>query len=222
MAEPPTSEKELFARAEAMAGRTLSDLAESVGALAPPDMKRHKGWIGNLIERVLGATAASRDEPDFEALGIELKTIPIDPQGRPLETTFVATVPLAEVGEVPWERCRVRRKLARVLWVPVLGLREIAPADRRVGAPVLWSPSEEEEALLRQDWEELAGMIGRGDIERITGRLGRYLQVRPKAAHGGVRRRSIDTEGHMIQTLPRGFYLRTQFTAQILRDSFAL
>ena len=71
-------------------------------------------------------------------------------------------------------------------------------------------------------WEELAGIIGRGDIESITGRLGKYLQVRPKAAHGGVRTRSIDAEGGMIATLPRGFYLRTTFTAAILRDNFVL
>jgi DNA mismatch repair protein MutH len=222
MAEAPTSERELFARAEGMAGRSLAELAASVGISVPPDLKRHKGWVGNLMERVLGATAASRDEPDFEAIGVELKTIPVDMQGRPRETTFVATIPLAQVGEVSWERSRVRRKLARVLWIPVLGLREVALGERRVGAPLLWSPSEEQEAALRFDWEELAGMIGRGDIERVTGRFGRYLQVRPKAAHGGVRRRSIDTEGHMIETLPRGFYLRTQFTAQILRDNFAL
>ena len=116
----------------------------------------------------------------------------------------------------------MRRKLARVLWIPVLGLREVALAERRAGAPLLWSPSEEQEAALRFDWEELAGMIGRGDIERVTGRLGRYLQVRPKAAHGGVRRRSIDTEGRMIETLPRGFYLRTQFTARALDNSLIM
>jgi DNA mismatch repair protein MutH len=117
---------------------------------------------------------------------------------------------------MPWERSRVRRKLARVLWMPIEGLRSLAVASRRIGAPILWSPSAEEESALAFDWEELAGAIGRGDVESLSGHLGRFLQVRPKAAHGGVRRRSIDAEGAMIETLPRGFYLRPRFTAAIV------
>jgi DNA mismatch repair protein MutH len=37
-----------------------------------------------------------------------------------------------------------------------------------------------------------------------------------------VRRRAIDAEGELTETLPRGFYLRTAFTAAILRDNFVL
>jgi DNA mismatch repair protein MutH len=116
----------------------------------------------------------------------------------------------------------VRRKLARVMWVPVLGDRALPVAERRVGAALLWSPSREEEDDLRYDWEELAGIIGRGDVESINARIGRYLQVRPKAANASVRRRSIDAEGVTIETMPRGFYLRTSFTARILAEHFAL
>ena len=43
----------------------------------------------------------------------------------------------------------MRHKLSRVLWVPVEGARHIPLAERRVGSPLLWSPSEEEERLLR-------------------------------------------------------------------------
>ncbi|MEZ4440552.1 MAG: DNA mismatch repair endonuclease MutH [Polyangiaceae bacterium] len=221
-AAPPTTIPELLARADAIAGRRLAVIAEGLGVEVPPDLRRHKGWVGQLVERVLGADAASRDEPDFTRLGIELKTIPVDRRGQPLETTFVATIELSEVGEIPWEASRVFRKLRHVLWVPVEGERSIPVGERRVGAALLWEPSPEQARALEDDWQELAGLIGRGDVEAITGRLGKFLQVRPKAAHGGVRRRSIDADGTLIETLPRGFYLRTQFTAAILRDAFAL
>lgn len=219
---PPKTVDELMARAEALSGRTIAEVAGRLRETVPADLKRHKGWVGNLMEHALGADAASRDEPDFMALGIELKTIPVDHRGRPLETTFVATVPLDEVGELPWDQSRVRRKLARVLWVPVLGERRVPLAERGIGAPLLWSPSPAQEAALREDWDELAGIIGRGDVESITGRLGRFLQVRPKAANASVRRRAIDADGGLLETLPRGFYLRTQFTAAILREAFVL
>jgi DNA mismatch repair protein MutH len=215
---PPASESELMARARALAGRTLGELAAELGEVAPPDMTRHKGWIGNLFEHALGATAASRDEPDFPALGVELKSLPVDGGGRPVETTFVCTIPLWEIEATPWERSRVRRKLARVLWVPFEGERARAVAERRIGAAFVWSPNPAEEADLRADWEELGGIIGRGGIESLTARLGRWLQVRPKAAHGRVRRRAIDDEGNVTGTLPRGFYLRTSFTARLIRE----
>jgi DNA mismatch repair protein MutH len=174
------------------------------------------------VERALGADAASRDEPDFRGLGVELKTLPVDGAGRPVETTFVATIPLHLVGDVPWEGSRVQRKLRRVLWVPVEGERARPVGDRRVGAALLWSPDPDQEAALRFDWEELSGIIGRGDIESITAHLGRFLQVRPKAAHSRVRRTAIDAEGEVTRTMPRGFYLRTCFTAEILRQHYRL
>ncbi len=217
---PPTSTTELLERARRLAGRTLGELAAELGLPAPADLKGHKGWVGHLVERALGATAESRDAPDFEALGVELKTLPVDRSGKPLETTFVCTIPLDRVGDTPWETSRVMRKLAHVLWVPVEGERPIPVPARRVGSAILWRPSPDEEAALRHDWEELAGLIGRGDLDAITGRLGRYLQVRPKAAHARVRTRTIDAEGELTETLPRGFYLRTQFTARILHAAF--
>ncbi len=219
---PPRSEAELLERAHALAGRRLGELARSVQQVAPANLLRNKGWVGQLIEHLLGATAGSRDSPDFEHLGVELKTLPVDRHGHPVETTFVATIPLHQVGEIPWEQSRVCRKLSRVLWVPVEGERPIPVPERRVGAAMLWSPSVEQEAALRFDWEELAGIIGRGDVESISGRFGRYLQVRPKAAHSRVRRRSIDAEGHLAETMPRGFYLRICFTAQVLRENLVL
>jgi DNA mismatch repair protein MutH len=216
----PASEEELLARARGLAGRRLGEIAATLGMAVPADMRHHKGWQGHLVERALGASAASSDVPDFPRLGVELKTLPVDTSGAPCESTFVCTVPLGEVTDVRWEDSRVRRKLARVLWVPIEGERARPPAERRLGQALLWSPSAREEAELRFDWEELAGLIGRGALDAVTAHLGRHLQIRPKAAHGRVRRRALDDEGAMTETLPRGFYLRASFTAAILRAHY--
>jgi DNA mismatch repair protein MutH len=212
----PRSEHELLERARDLAGRTLGQLAARVDVPVPPDTLHGKGFAGGLLERCLGATAGSRALPDFEALGVELKTLPLDTRGQPLESTFVCTIALTDVADVEWEQSRVRHKLARVLWVPILSERRIPLAERTVGAPVLWSPSASEEADLRWDWEELSGLIARGHAEDITGHLGRYLQVRPKAANSRARRLGFDADGVPAAVLPRGFYLRTQFTARLL------
>lgn len=217
----PVSEQELLQRARALAGSSLAELAARLGSAVPSDLRRAKGWVGGLMERALGASAGSRAVPDFEALGVELKTLPVTPDGRPVESTFVCTIELTEIGDVEWQHSRVHHKLARVLWLPVEGERSIAVAERRIGSALLWSPSAEDEQLLRADWEELAGLIGRGETERITGHLGQVLQVRPKAASSRSRRLNYDAEGVPYAALPRGFYLRPGFTEAILRRHFA-
>ena len=218
----PQSEQELLSRAYAMAGFTLAQLAATAGIPVPRDLRRDKGWTGQLIEWQLGASAGSRPEQDFPDLGIELKTIPVDPQGRPLETTFVGGAPLIGVSGQRWEESNVRNKLSRVLWIPVEGSRDIPVGDRRVGMPLLWSPNEEEEGLLRQDWEELMDMIVLGEVEQISARHGQVLQLRPKAANSKALTRAIGRNGQPIMTLPRGFYLKIEFTHQLLQRHFAL
>jgi DNA mismatch repair protein MutH len=216
----PQTESELLARALNLAGSTLGELGRGLGIAVPLELLRAKGWFGQALELSLGATARSRAAPDFEALGIELKTLPIGRKGVPCESTFVCTIDLSRIGDVDWPASLVRKKLSRVLWVPVEGAREIPVPDRRIGTPMLWSPSPEEEQALRFDWEELAGIIGRGDVENITGHLGRHLQVRPKAASSRSRRRGVDGDGASFAALPRGFYLRATFTAALLAERF--
>jgi len=111
--DPPENESVLLARAHALAGQTLAALAAQAALPMPADLKRDKGWVGMLLERYLGASAGSKAEQDFAHLGIELKTIPIDAQGKPLETTFVCVAPLTGNSGVTWETSHVRHKLAR-------------------------------------------------------------------------------------------------------------
>ncbi|MFP7303833.1 DNA mismatch repair endonuclease MutH [Klebsiella pasteurii] len=219
---PPQSQEQLLAQAQQLAGYSLGELAQLAGIPIPRDLKRDKGWIGILLEIWLGASAGSKPEQDFAALGVELKTIPIDSSGRPLETTFVCVAPLTGNSGVTWESSHVRHKLKRVLWVPVEGERTIPLADRRVGAPLLWSPSEEEDRQLRMDWEELMDLIVLGQVERITARHGEVLQLRPKAANSKALTEAVGARGEPILTLPRGFYLKKNFTAALLAHHFLL
>lgn len=217
----PSSERELFARAQAIAGRSLGWLAEQHGRDVPEDLRRAKGWVGQLVETALGATASTRPTPDFHELGVELKTIPIDRDGRPRESTYVCTAPLAEIARVEWADSPIRAKLARVLWIPVEADPRTPMALRRVGSPLLWSPSPEEDATLRADFEGLASMIAHGFVDSITAHRGTWLQLRPKAKDASVRTWGLDDAGAPERTLPRGYYLRRAFTEQLLARYFA-
>ncbi|MFK3619373.1 DNA mismatch repair endonuclease MutH [Pasteurella multocida] len=214
----PQTEQELLQRAQAIAGLRFADLAQSLHMPVPPDLKRDKGWVGMLIETALGATAGSKAEQDFAHLGIELKTLPINAQGMPLETTFVSLAPLTQNVGVSWENSHVRHKLSKVLWILVEGERQIPLSKRRVGQPILWQPSAQQELRLKRDWEELMEYISLGKLEQINATLGEVLQLRPKGANSKALTRGIGKHGEMIDTLPLGFYLRKTFTAEILQQ----
>lgn len=219
---PPENEHALLQRALALAGYTLAELARIAQLPLPTNLKRDKGWTGILLERFLGASAGSKPEQDFPAIGVELKTIPIDELGRPLETTFVCVAPLTGNSGVTWESSHVRHKLARVLWIPVEGSRHIPLGERHIGTPVIWSPSPEEDEQLRRDWEELMDLIVLGRVESITARHGEALQLRPKAANGRALTEAVGEFGQPIMTLPRGFYLKKTFTGPLLARHFLL
>src|SRR6185369_12169200 len=217
---PPLTEDELRERASWLAGRTIRELAAALGVPVPPLGVRGKGKVGGLIETALGASSGSAAAPDFPALGVELKTIPVDERGVPRESTFVCTISLADAERAEWETSVARAKLAHVLFVPIVV--DDASNDRRMGTPVFWRFTRRQESVLRADFEDAMGTIGAGGIEAVTARAGRWMQVRPKAATGHVRTISYGPEGEWIATVPRGFYLRATFTRALLEDPAAL
>ena len=63
-------------------------------------------------------------------------------------------------------------------------------------------------------------LVALGQIESITAHHGQVLQLRPKAANGRALTCAIGRQGQLIQTRPRGFYLRATFTQQLLHQAF--
>jgi DNA mismatch repair protein MutH len=214
----PRDLAELRERAELLSGTCVAELERAHGLADSASMVHRKGKLGQLIERVLGASAGSAREPDFPALGVELKTIPVDELGRPRESTFVASLPLSEADEVEWESSVVRAKLAHVLWVPVV----TAGGERRLGRPLFWEPTPAQEAVLRADFDDIMGLASLGRLEELTAHVGRWLQARPKAAHSRIRTRAYGADDEPLHALPRGFYLRARFTGALLRDPATL
>lgn len=214
------TEAELLERCHDIEGLTLAQLAYHLGLLIPVNPLQRKGFSGQLIELALGTTAGNHSLPDFHELGVELKTIPINHLGKPAESTFITSIPLLTVHQQSWDSSQCYHKLKRVLWVPVEGDRAISFESRRIGSAKLWSPSEADKHILKQDWLDLTLMIGTGKLSSIDASMGDYLQVRPKAANAKSLCYGFDEEGNQIQTLPRGFYLRSSFTARIFASDY--
>ncbi|MFT6984241.1 MAG: DNA mismatch repair protein MutH [Psychromonas sp.] len=218
----PNSIEELLTLCEKIAGHSLAELAASANIAMAKDLRSNKGWVGQLIEWHLGATAGSRPEQDFKHLGIELKTIPIDQHGKVLETTFVCSAPILNTSKLTWENSNVRNKLSKVLWVPVQGERNVPLSERVVGNGFLWSANAQQDFLLAADWNEIMEKIALGKIESISARDGQVMQLRPKAANGRCLTDAFGEAGALIKVRPRGFYLKKPFTQSIINQNFDL
>lgn len=213
---PPKTEYELTKRCQVIEGMSFSQLSSSIGISIPINPLQRKGWVGQAIELALGADAGNKSLPDFQTLGVELKTLPLSKSGKPTESTFIVSIPLLTIHQQNWHTSQCYTKLKRVLWIPVEGDREIPYPQRRIGRGFLWTPNDQQEAVLAEDWNYLTLQITTGQLETLDSTFGEYLQVRPKAANGKSLCYGFDAEGNKVKTLPRGFYLRSSFTSQLI------
>lgn len=200
-------------------GLSFLQLACLIGVSIPAEPSKRKGWTGLAVEIALGTDAGNQSAPDFKSLGIELKTIPLNKERIPIESTFITSIPLLTIHRQSWKNSHCFAKLKRVLWVPVEGASDIPFDERRIGRSLLWSPTVEQELILSQDWEELTFLVATGRLDEIHAGIGDYLQIRPKAANGKSVCYGFDREGNKILTLPRGFYLRRLLTKMICNHS---
>lgn len=215
---PPQTENELLSRCREIEGLSFSQLSVKLGISIPLQPNQRKGWVGQAIELALGTDAGNKSLPDFQKLSIELKTLPIAPSGKPTESTFITAIPLLSIHKQNWLSSQCYAKLKKILWIPIEGDTKIPYQHRRIGHGFIWSPNEEQEAILAADWNYLTLQISTGMLESLDATSGEYMQVRPKGASGKSLCFGYDAEGNKIQTLPRGFYLRTKFTWQILNN----
>ncbi len=208
-------ERALLERAGVLLGRSVREVASLLHFPLPSAPSRHKGVIGHLVERALGAEGGSRPGPDF-ACGVELKTLPIDERGRPLESTFVTVVGPSELA-LAWERSHARAKLAHVLFLPVEG-RGVRPfLERRFGHAFAWRPSAAQAELLARDYELLREQVLL--YGGVSAHEGEALQIRPKGRNARDEARGLDVDGAPSLHAKRAFYLRASFTEQIVRSA---
>lgn len=210
------SQHELMEKAGTLEGLSFLQLSRLLEQPLPPNLFHAKGWIGQAVENFLGGQASSRPCPDFPDLKIELKTLPVDSQGRVMESTYVTHCQLNAKIETDWFSSVCFQKLQTVLWVPIEGDKVIPLAQRRIGKAILWSPDEQEMSALQEDWQIICDLIIQGKIEKITGSMGLFLHLRPKATNSRALTLAYSEESELIKTLPRGYYLRRIFTQQIL------
>ena len=216
----PASVEELLENCRKLAGLTLAELARQTQTDLPFSPIHAKGWVGQQVEKFLGASAGSKAEPDFPNLGIELKTLPLNANGQPQESTYVCHIQLMALKQQSWSQAWVNKKLQRVLWLPYEASKKIEYGKRKIGHAILWQPDPRQARQLQQDWEEIMDKLCMGEQQQLSAHHGQVLQVRPKAANARSLTQAYDENGQLCQTLPLGFYLRPDFTRSIIEQRY--
>lgn len=215
-----TSISQLLKRAESLEGLTVQSLLKDVGFEDVSfNRSKSKGLIGKLTEIFLGASCSNDALPDFIELGVELKTLPITKNGEVIESTFVTSaINLDLLRQQTWETSSVKKKLNQVLWVPYDG--ETAKQDvllSRFARPFLVELTAADEMVLSEDFYELKEYLLLGKNDKASAKVGRYLQLRPKAAHSKVLQKvCLLNSEHEFYMVPKGFYLRKIFTQKLV------
>ena len=218
---PPQNFDELIANLNFIVGKSLTELAEFAKIPVPIDTLHGKGFTGELIEKCLGASAANQSIPDFPELGLELKSIPVDDNLCPLESTFLCYAPLTGIRHYSFESSPLYSKITRVLFVLIRASRELDFSQRVVLGYFFYTPSEDELNTVRNDFNELYELVKTGNVEKINARIGQIIQMRPKGASGKVLTECIGPNGEIIRTRPRGFYMRRAFTQKLIQQNLS-
>lgn len=214
----PQSVATLQERLEHILGRSIAELS-ALALLEPPRQSSGaKGYVGQLIELFLGAHSHNRPDPDFIDLGIELKTMPVGFDLMPQESTFVCSATINPRFMVPFTQSALYHKLKHVLFVLILAPKSVklTLGERRVLGYFFFQLQEPYFKTIETDYNEFQEMIFAGHAREIDGSMGTLVQLRPKATHANEVICITDSEGNRTYTKPRGYYLRTSFTRELV------
>lgn len=144
---------------------------------------KNKGGAGHLLEDLLGIPHSS---DCLDMVDGELKAFPIKENGKAKESVAITMTDKEALKITPFEESRVYKKLENTLFIPYHRKGDIVC----FGKIIHFTKSNEHFEQLKKDYNEIQS-------NRLSSKLGKYLQTRTKGAgHGST---------------SRAFYLRALF-----------
>jgi DNA mismatch repair protein MutH len=193
-------------------GVPFADLTETLGVdgIDRPAARR-KGFAGHMVEAMLGIARNSLPDPDLDAIGAEVKSIPLWPDGRPRENTKVTSLTLRYVaGDADFFTSHLYRKLRAVLFLPIQKNDNTRPHEWYLRPPFLWLPSTEQLDVIRREHAMYVEAIQAERWDMLSLEHGRYL--------------GVNTSGRLSRDIARedksyAWWLKKDLTTSILRDN---
>ncbi len=185
-------------------GEDLRKLATNYDVTVFKDGKKNKGWAGHTIEHYLGLPINSSQSPNFGSW--ELKTISLkylkDNTLAIKETMAVTMIDPYNVKNTPFEDSHLLSKLKKILMVSRIWEDQTEPSSILYGIHTFDLGNEELYNQIKADYDSIRNTITNYGFEKLTGKMGVYIQPRTKGAgHGSI---------------SRAFYARAPFLKSIV------
>jgi DNA mismatch repair endonuclease MutH len=203
--------EEALKRITKFIGKTLEQITDETAVHFEIKVtnRANKGWLGIILEIILGKTPDNKQLPDLDD-GTEVKKVSIvkGVRGyRVKETLQVTMINPNSPLETDFTKSHLHSKTRKILLIPTLYAGKGNHEKEILLPPVLWQPDENFDSRLRKDYELVAGIVSDRSkgFRSLSGKLGDVVQPRTKGAKN---------------SFTRAFYLRTQSVKEMLGENY--
>lgn len=220
-----TSIKSILTYAQGLVGKKISDLLEIDKQNI--DIK-NKGIIGNTIEEsYFKIKQNSSPHPDFDKVGVELKTIPLIQQIHKVavkERTKVCSINYQTLIHEEWESSHVKIKLNKILFIYYLYDKKDIK-NSLIKKVNLWELSKDKsEIIIKDDWIKTKQIVLDGYAHELSEKNFKVLSP-ARSGSGGIDRNGEKKDlvpqvnvKHKDKALKRAFTLKQSFTNQMWNE----
>lgn len=207
--------QELMDKAREAEGKTFGEI-DTTGRIKNV---RSKGSLGHIIEEShFGYPINSDARPDFEELGIELKVTPFKKNKNGTysskERLVLNMIDYHSEHRYSFETSSFLSKATSMLIMLYQYEPEIPIDDYRIYKAFLNEFSEEDLAVMRQDWETIVTKIKNGEAHLISEADTMYLSACTKGANGSIVRTQPFSDE---PAKPRAFSLKASYMSGLVR-----
>ena len=186
-------------------GEDLRELASKYEVTVFKGDKKNKGWAGHTIEHFLGLPINSSQSPNFGSW--ELKTISLKYlKNKSLtikETMAITMIDPYNVKNTSFEESHLFSKMKKILILSRIWLDQTEPSSIVYGIHTFDLENKKIYNQIKADYNLVKNTIINDGFDKLTGKMGVYIQPRTKGAgHGST---------------SRAFYARTSFLKSIIK-----
>ena len=191
-------------RIQEIIGSDLRLLAEEYGVTVFKNGRKNKGWAGHVIERYLGIPINSSQAPNFGTW--ELKTISLKylQSGKLTikETMAITMIDPYNIARTDFENSHLLDKMRKILIVARIWNNPEEDSSLLFSLTEFNLDVEEVYNQVKADYDLVRETVIESGFDKLTGKMGVYIQPRTKGA------------GHGSKS--RAFYARTSFLKEFI------
>ncbi len=185
-------------------GKDLVKLAKEFEVNVFKNGKKNKGWAGHVVEHYLGLPINSSQSPNFGSW--ELKTISLKrlKNGRLTikETMAITMIDPFNIKNTPFEESHLLAKMKKIVILSRIWEDKSEPNSLVYGIHTFDIGNDLIYRTIKKDYDLVRETILNEGFEKLTGKMGTFIQPRTKGAgHGST---------------SRAFYARVPFLKKII------